>query len=62
MRPALIVISLASVSFFSSCVVAGEAKLPLGRCNVNTDCGEGEACRDTRCEDIYFPEKNIKPD
>lgn len=56
-------------SLFSFLVIAGtfaacemeQPKLPAGRCNVNSDCLEGEACRKTFCEDIYFPRKDIKP-
>lgn len=35
--------------------------LPQGRCRVNEDCSEGNACRNTYCEDIYHPRKDIKP-
>lgn len=43
------------------CGVAKEKKLPPGRCMVTSECPEGETCRNTYCEDIYFPRREIKP-
>lgn len=41
---------------------AGEApKPPVGRCYENSDCPEGFRCKETYCEDMYFPRKDIKP-
>lgn len=43
---------------------SGEAKkLPPGVCEQNGDCGEGERCNleRSKCEDIYFPRREIKP-
>lgn len=51
---------LATAVSLSSCEYEAP-KLPPGRCNVNGDCPESFACRNTYCEDIYFPRKNIKP-
>lgn len=50
-------------SFLSGCSLFSEErqKPPEGRCFTNTDCDEGFACRNTYCEDIYFPRRKMKP-
>ena len=40
---------------------AEQPKLPEGRCVVPGDCPEGMTCRNTFCEDIYHPRREIKP-
>lgn len=57
-----IVIAAAVLSACAAC--SGELKkLPPGVCEQNPDCGEGERCNVDRskCEDIYFPRREIKP-
>lgn len=43
-----------------ACAGGQKAKVPPGRCFENSDCPQGEACRDTRCEDIYYPKNKIR--
>jgi hypothetical protein len=51
----------ASLLFFSfACSSSSQPKLPEGRCNYNSDCPQGYACRDTFCKDIYYPDEKIK--
>ena len=35
-------------------------KQPAGRCAATADCPQGYECKETFCEDIYFPRKEIK--
>ena len=44
---------------FSACS-SEQPKMAPGRCNVNTDCPQGHACRETYCKDIYFPDEDIR--
>ena len=50
-----------AIAGLAGCGAATEAKLPPGRCMVSGECPQGEACRNTYCEDIYFPRRDIKP-
>ncbi len=43
------------------CSAGEQPKPPPGRCYENSDCPEGFRCKETYCEDIYFPRKDIKP-
>lgn len=51
--------------FFACSACSGiftdEDKLDEGRCNFHTDCKDGERCRNTYCEDVYYPRREIKP-
>jgi len=38
-----------------------EPKPKEGRCAHHTDCPDGFQCKDTYCEDMYFPRREIKP-
>jgi len=51
----------AAQALIAGCSAAEEAKLPPGRCMVSGECPQGETCRNTYCEDIYFPRREIKP-
>ncbi len=35
-------------------------KLDTGKCQVNEECSSGFACRNNRCEDIYYPKSEIR--
>lgn len=62
-RRAIVAVLLFSSGFLlclSGCAETAEL-LPKGRCRINDDCGEGQRCKATYCEDIYFPRKDIKP-
>lgn len=61
MNARLLFVLAGLASILVSCS-AGEAdKLPPGRCVISGDCPASETCRNTYCEDIYYPRKDIKP-
>ena len=47
--------------FCAAGCTAVSTKPKPGRCNHHTDCPDGFQCKDTYCEDMYFPRREIKP-
>jgi Cys-rich repeat protein len=55
-------VTMMIVSMMLGACSAGEKQRPPeGRCFTNPDCPEGFRCKNTYCEDIYFPRNEIKP-
>lgn len=46
-------LTFASCSFY-------KPEVATNKCVGNEECGKGYACRDGRCEDIYFPKRKIR--
>lgn len=51
---------LVLITSLISCKTITEAKVAPGRCRINEDCTVGLACKNTFCEDIYYPTKQIQ--
>ena len=60
-RFTLALLAAVAVGLLVACSAGEQPKPPPGRCYGNSDCPEGFRCKETYCEDIYFPRKDIKP-
>jgi hypothetical protein len=57
----LTTVSIVIAFGLAACGQTEKPKPKPGRCSFNGDCPEGFHCRDTFCEDIYYPRDEIKP-
>ncbi len=50
--------------FFAPVLFTGcyfyKPELPTNKCQVSEQCPQGEACRNNRCEDIYYPANKVR--
>ncbi len=45
---------------FTGCSTNELPELEPGRCRLSKDCPQGQECRNTRCQDLYYPRHEIK--